>query len=88
VLNVSLPGLLAKSFVSALSLEGVCISHTAACQARSEEMSPVVRAAYPGSLERAANATRWSVSEVVTSEDIARACAAVGRVLGVHRRTQ
>jgi cysteine desulfurase len=85
IVNVSFPGLLAKSVVSALSLEGVCISHTAACQARSAEMSPVVRAAYPSSVERAASATRWSVSETVTRDEIARALEALRRVLDVQR---
>ena len=42
--------------VAALSLEGVCISHTAACQARRSEASPVVRAAYPEAPERAVGA--------------------------------
>jgi len=86
ILNVSFPGRFAKSLVAALSLEGVCISHTAACQARSTDVSPVVRAAYPGPPDRAAGATRWSVYEHVTAEDIARALAATKRVLAQDRR--
>ncbi len=70
IVNVSLPGKSGKAIASALSLEKVCISHTAACQARLSEVSPVVRAGYPGAPERAEGATRWSVSERVTDSEI------------------
>lgn len=86
ILNVSFPGRFGKSLVSALSLEGVCISHTAACQARLTDVSPVVRAAYPSAPDRAAGATRWSMSERVTSEEITRALEAMRRILSVDRR--
>jgi cysteine desulfurase len=81
ILNVSFPDQYGKSLAAALSLQGVCISHTAACQARRSEVSPVVRAAYPDEPARAAGATRWSVSERVTSEDISFAVEAVKRLL-------
>ena len=81
VLNLSFPGQYGKSLVAALSLYGICISHTAACQARRSEYSPVVRAAYASEPERAVGATRWSVSERVTSEDIACAVSALKKIL-------
>jgi len=85
ILNVSFPDQYGKAMVAALSLEGVCISHTAACQARRSEVSPVVRAAYPDDPARAAGATRWSVSERVTPEDIAFAVDAVKRLLAPRK---
>jgi len=85
LLNVSFAGQYGKSMVAALSLEGVCISHTAACQARRAEASPVVRAAYPEVPERAVGATRWSVSERVTSDEVRVAVEATARVLSPRR---
>jgi len=49
------------------------------------EASPVVRAAYPDEPERAVGATRWSVSERVTSEDVRVAVEATARVLSPRR---
>jgi cysteine desulfurase len=83
IVNVSLPGQYGKSLVAMLSLEGVYISHTAACQARRSEVSPVLRAAYPSEPLRAEGATRWSVSERTTSEDVARAVEALGRIVAL-----
>jgi cysteine desulfurase len=85
-LNVTFPGRAGTSMVSALSLEGVCIAHTASCQSRDEQVSPVVRAAYPAEPQRAANATRWSVSEHTTEEDVARAVAALARIFTAYRK--
>lgn len=81
IVNVTLPGRSASSLVSALSLEGVCIAHTASCQARDEKISPVVRAAYPEDHKRAAWATRWSVTEHTTSAELEGAAAALGRIV-------
>jgi cysteine desulfurase len=88
ILNVSFPDQYGKSLVAALSLEGVCISHTAACQARRSEVSPVVRAAYPREPARAVGATRWSVSERVTSEEIAFAVQAAKRLVAPRKRAE
>ncbi|MCL2779857.1 MAG: aminotransferase class V-fold PLP-dependent enzyme, partial [Polyangiaceae bacterium] len=66
IVNVSFPGVQAKSLIRILSMEGIAISHTAACQAVHAEVSPVVHAAYPKEPERAESATRWSVSEATT----------------------
>jgi cysteine desulfurase len=85
IVNVSFTGQYGKSLAAALSLEGVCVSHTAACQASREEVSPVVRAAYPSAPERAVAATRWSVSEHVTLDDIREAVAALRRALRPRR---
>ena len=68
-----------------LSMEGIAISHTAACQAVHAEVSPVVHAAYPKEPERAESATRWSVSEATTEADIARAREVLARVLPRQR---
>ncbi|WXA98026.1 aminotransferase class V-fold PLP-dependent enzyme [Pendulispora brunnea] len=86
ILNVSFPGVFGKSLVSALSLEGICISHTAACQSRRSDVSPVVRVAYPDVPERAQGATRWSVSEDVTEDDIACAIRTTREILRTERR--
>ena len=85
VLNLSFPDQYGKSLVAALSLEGICISHTAACQARRSEISPVVRAAYPNDPARAAGATRWSVSERTKPEDIALAADVMERLLSLRK---
>ncbi|MCL2724320.1 MAG: aminotransferase class V-fold PLP-dependent enzyme [Polyangiaceae bacterium] len=85
ILNVSFPGVRAKSLIQMLSMEGIAISHTAACQAVREEVSPVVHAAYPKEPERAASATRWSVSESTTDEEIACAREVIERILPRHR---
>ncbi|WP_394839456.1 aminotransferase class V-fold PLP-dependent enzyme [Pendulispora rubella] len=85
IVNVSFPGRFGKSLVSALSLEKICISHTAACQARHSEMSPVVRAAYPDTLARAEGATRWSVSERVTEDEIDHALETTRKILARMR---
>lgn len=80
IVDVSFPGRLARSLVAALSLEGVCVAHTASCRSRAEEMSPVVRAAYPEDLARAESAVRWSVSERTTAQDVENAIAALARI--------
>jgi cysteine desulfurase len=89
IVNVSFPGLLGRSLVTALSMRGVCISHTAACQSRLVDASPVVRAAYPDAngSERAAGATRWSVSERTTESEIDRALEAMRDAWTFARRT-
>ncbi len=81
ILNLPFPGQYGKSLIPALSLYGICISHIAACQARRPEYSPVVRGAYASEPERAVGATRWSVSERVTSEDVACAISALKEIL-------
>ena len=73
IVSASFPGVAGKALVTALSMRGVCISHTAACQSRRIDASPVVRAAYPGAPERAVGATRWSVSEHLDDAAIDRA---------------
>ena len=85
MLNVSFPGVSGKALSSALGLERICISHTSACQASRADASPVVRAAYLGSPERAVGATRWSLSERVTKEDIERVASVLPRVLAMSR---
>ncbi|WP_394828995.1 aminotransferase class V-fold PLP-dependent enzyme [Pendulispora albinea] len=86
IANVSFPDLSGKSLVESLGLERICISHTAACRARHSDASPVVRAAYANFPARADGATRWSVSEHVTDDDVGRALEVTGRVLR-NRRT-
>src|SRR5262249_10781002 len=86
IVNLSLPNQYGKSMVAALSLDGVCIAHTAACQATREQASPVVRAAYPAEPERAIAATRWSVSERTTSDEIHNGVDAVKRLLALEPR--
>jgi cysteine sulfinate desulfinase/cysteine desulfurase-like protein len=78
IVSASFPGVAGKALVTALSMRGVCISHTAACQSRRVDASPVVRAAYPDAPERAVGATRWSVSEHLDD-------AAIDRALGATR---
>ena len=73
IVSASFPGVAGKALVTALSMRGVCISHTAACQSRRIDASPVVRAAYPDAPERAVGATRWSVSEELDEAAIDRA---------------
>jgi len=85
IVNLSFPGRPARSLVSALSLENVCIAHTAACRSRDEDMSPVVRAAYPTDPTRAPTATRWSVTERTTDADLDYAAAAFARIVAVQR---
>ena len=85
ILNVSFSGVSGKALSSALGLERICISHTSACQASRADASPVVRAAYLGSPERAVGATRWSLSESVTKDDIERVASVLPRVLAMSR---
>lgn len=79
VTNVSFPGWSGAELVAALDLEGVSVSSGAACSAGTVEPSPVIRAALGE--ERASAAVRISLGEDTTAEDVARATAAVERVL-------
>ncbi len=85
IVNLSFPGRPARALVSSLSLENVCIAHTAACRSRDEDMSPVVRAAYPTEPARAPTATRWSVTEHTTDADLDYAAAAFARIVALQR---
>ena len=87
IVDVSFPRVEALGLVVQLGLEGVAVSHTAACQARVREWSPVVRAAYPDEAERAVGAVRFSVSEHVVADDVARALAILAPLL-VRLRTE
>lgn len=80
IVNVSIPGVVGKSLVAALALEGVCISHTAACHASRSDFAPVVRAAYPHTPERAVTATRWSLGEDVEADELAHAMNVLARI--------
>lgn len=73
VASISFPACSGRSLAAALSLEGILVSHTAACQSRSVDLSPAVRAAYPADPDRAYSTVRFSVSELVTLDDISGA---------------
>ena len=88
IVDVSFPLVEALGLVVQLGLEGVAVSHTAACQARVREWSPVVRAAYPDE----GGARRWSGAVQCLRArrprtDVARALAILAPLL-VRLRTE
>lgn len=75
VTNVAVPGWNGSRLVAALDLEGLCVSHGAACSSGVDAPSPVIAAMYPDAPWRAASALRVSLGEATTDDDVDRAIA-------------
>jgi cysteine desulfurase len=85
VVNASVPGAAGPELVAALDLEGVCVSHGAACSSGLAEPSPVLRAMYPDEPERARGALRLSFGPETQETDVDFALAALATVLARRR---
>jgi cysteine desulfurase len=79
VTNVSVPGWRGPELVAALDLEGVSASSGSACSAGTAEPSPVIEAI--AGRARAESAVRFSIGELTTLDDLAKARAILARVL-------
>lgn len=79
-LNLSFPGLVAEVLLMNLDLAGVCVSTGAACSSGSMLPSPVLLAMQVGP-DRLRSALRFSVSHLVTEEEVDAAAAIVGQVV-------
>jgi cysteine desulfurase len=75
--NVSFPGVAGDLLMTALDLEGVCVSTGAACTSGSVRVSAVVQALGVAP-ERAAGATRFSLGPETSGEEIERVLQVVG----------
>jgi cysteine desulfurase len=81
VTNVSFPSHAGDELVAALDLLGVAVSSGSACSAGTTEPSKVITAML--GVERARRAVRLSLGDTTSEDDVARAVAAVARVLRV-----
>ncbi len=79
VVNLSWPGWRGDELCAALDLEGVAISSGSACSAGTAEPSPVLTAMV--GVARAASATRLSLGEETTPDEVTRAIEAFRRVI-------
>lgn len=86
VTNVSFLGRRGPILVAALDLEGVAASFGAACSSGVDEPSKNLLALYPGELERAHSAVRFSLGPETTERDIEGALRAMKAILSRRQR--
>jgi cysteine sulfinate desulfinase/cysteine desulfurase-like protein len=53
-----------------MNLEGVAVARRSACRQRRDDVSAIVKAAYPEETWRARGATRWSLGWTTTQADV------------------
>jgi cysteine desulfurase len=82
VANVSFRGRSGPALVAALDLEGLCVSHGAACSSGKQEPSTVVMSLHPQERWRAESALRFSLGPETTEQDVALGLGLVKKVLG------
>ncbi len=73
VVNASFPAWPSERLVTALDIEGVCVSSGAACSSGVSEASPVISALYPEDSWRATHCVRWSFGSETTADDLSQA---------------
>lgn len=80
ILSCRFPGISAEELALRLDIEGICASPGAACSARINVPSHVLRS-MGLSDEEAAASLRFSLGRLTTEEELERAAAAVGKIL-------
>ena len=81
VTNISFPGRRGPILVAALDLEGVAASFGAACSSGVDEPSKNLLALYPGEIDRAHSAIRFSLGPETGPREIERAIRAMEAIL-------
>jgi cysteine desulfurase len=75
ILNIAWPDLAGREIEHILDLESVALARTSACRQRFDDVSTIVKTAYPDEEWRAQGATRWSIGWTTTEAEIDEAVA-------------